>query len=220
MSNQSIQLTGKLYKYLCDVSLREMPVLKKLREETLKMNEASCQISPEQGQFMQMLVKLMNVKKALEIGVFTGYSSISVASALPEDGKLIALDINVEYTSTAREYWIEAGVDHKIDLRIAPAVQSLKEMQTSENFNSFDFVFIDADKSSYDAYYELTLPLLKQNGLIIFDNVLRDGRVADTNINDPDTIALRELNEKLLNDERVDISMLPVADGLTLVRKK
>ena len=219
MSRQTIQLTDQLYQYLLDVSLREPKILKRLREETAKLDNAQMQISPEQGQFMSLLVKLINAKRTIEVGVFTGYSSLAVALALPEDGKVSAFDINDDWTQTARKYWKEAGVEDKIDLTIGPAAETLQEHIDSGVGAIYDFAFIDADKTGYDNYYELCLQLMRPGGLIAFDNVLRNGRVAQPDVNDDSTAAIRKLNEKLHTDDRVEISMLPISDGLTLAMK-
>ncbi len=220
MSDVTLNLTPMLYDYLQKNSLREPEVLKKLREQTHKMSMAQMQISPEQGQFMRLLVQLIGAKKTLEIGVFTGYSTLSVALALPENGKVIACDINVEWTKIAQRYWEMAGVAKKIELKLAPALETLQLLIDKGEVGTFDFAFIDADKVSYPAYYEKSLELLRPGGLIAIDNVLWSGDVADSSKQDRDTQMLRELNVKLLADERVDISMLPVGDGLTLARKR
>lgn len=219
MSNKVISMTEPLYQYLLSVSLREPALLKRLREETARERYAVMQIAPDQGQFMALLVKLMGAKKALEIGVFTGYSALSVALALPADGKLIACDMSEEWTNIARRYWQEAGVAHKIDLRLAPALQTLDRLLRDGEAGTFDFAFIDADKTNYDNYYERVLQLLRVGGLIVIDNVLWSGDVANPAIQDEDTRALRALNEKLLHDARIELSMIPVADGLTLALK-
>ena len=210
-----LSLEPTLYQYLLDVSLREDDVLRRLREETARMPRAQMQISPDQGQFMAFLVRLMRARRCLEIGVFTGYSALSVARALPADGSLIACDVDPEWTAIARRYWSEAGVTGKIDLRLAPALETMTTL-----VSGFDFIFIDADKENYDAYYERGLELLRTGGLMLFDNVLWGGAVADPAVHDLDTVALRKLNRKLHKDERVDLSMLAVADGLTLIRKR
>ncbi len=219
MSNRSINLNDEVYRYLIDVSLREHPVLSALRDATRGHPRAGMQISPEQGQFMAMLVKLIGARKTLEIGVFTGYSSLVTALALPEDGRVVACDINEEFTAMGREHWAKAGVAHKIDLRLAPALKTLDALIEAGEAGSFDFAFIDADKTSYDAYYERCLTLLRQGGLIAIDNVLWDGEVARPST-DADTVALQRLNLKLHKDERIDLSMLPLGDGLTLARKR
>ncbi len=220
MSDFTLNLTPQLYEYLQKNSLREPEVLKKLREQTHKMSMAQMQISPEQGQFMRLLIELLGAKKTLEIGVFTGYSTLSVALALPKDGKIIACDINIEWTKIARRFWEQAGVADKIDLRLAPALETLQTLLDNGEANTFDFAFIDADKANYPAYYEKSLSLLRPGGLIAIDNVLWSGQVADLSFQDRDTQVLRELNAKLLKDERITLSMLPIGDGLTLVRRR
>ncbi|AFY52654.1 putative O-methyltransferase [Rivularia sp. PCC 7116] len=220
MTKQTLGLENYIYQYLLSVSIREPDVLKKLREETANHPRNIMQISPEQGQFMALLVQLMGAKKALEIGVFTGYSSLVVALALPPEGKMVACDISEEYTSIARRYWEQAGIADKIDLRIAPAIATLDKLIAEGETDTFDFVFIDADKSSYDDYYERALKLIRPGGLIAIDNVLWYGKVADSQIQDNRTKKIRALNEKIHQDERVTISMVPIADGLTLARRK
>jgi predicted O-methyltransferase YrrM len=219
MSKQTLGLENHIYQYLLSVSIREPEVLTKLREETAKHPRNIMQISPEQGQFMSLLVQLIGAKKALEIGVFTGYSSLVVALALPPEGKMVACDVSEEYTSIARRYWEQAGVADKIDLRIAPAIATLDKLIAAGETDTFDFAFIDADKSSYDDYYERALKLIRPGGLIAIDNVLWSGLVADSKIQDNRTKKIRALNEKIHQDERVTISMVPIADGLTLARK-
>jgi caffeoyl-CoA O-methyltransferase len=209
-----------VYEYLISNSLREPPVLRRLREETASHPQVRMQISPDQGQFMALLVQLTGARRTLEVGVFTGYSSLAVALALPADGKIVACDISEEYTSVAQRYWKEAGVDNMIDLRIKPALETLRELLAERRQGTFDLAFIDADKSNYEGYYECTLELLRPGGLILIDNVLWSGRVADPQDNEPDTKALRALNKKLLTDSRVSLSMLPIADGLTLALKR
>jgi predicted O-methyltransferase YrrM len=220
MANQTIGLSSELYNYLLSVSLREPEILAKLRQETAKLPMAVMQIAPEQGQFMALLVGLMGAKKTLEVGVFTGYSSLAVALALPPDGKVIACDIDEEYTAIARRYWQEAGVIDKIDWRIAPALETLDQLITEGQANSFDFAFIDADKRNYDNYYERALVLVRSGGLIAIDNVLWSGKVAFEEEQDNRTIAIREFNQKLHQDQRVTISLVPIADGVTLAFKK
>jgi caffeoyl-CoA O-methyltransferase len=178
------------------------------------------QISPEQGQFMRLLIQLIGAKKTLEVGVFTGYSSLSVALALPADGKIIACDVSEEFTAIARRYWQEARVAEKIDLRLAPALETLDELLATGQAKTFDFAFIDADKENYDAYYERSLQLIRPGGLIAIDNVLWSGRIADPHIQDESTQAIRALNQKLRNDERVTLSLIPIGDGLTLALKR
>jgi len=220
MSNKTLFLNDNIYDYLLSNSLRDRDILKRLREETAREPMAAMQISPEQGQFMGLLVKLMGVSKALELGVFTGYSSLCVALALPSQGRLVACDINETWTNVARRYWREAGVSEKIDLHLAPALETLSHLISIGESGTFDFVFIDADKENYDAYYERSLRLLREGGLMMIDNVLWGGRVADHHSNDEATAAIRALNKKLLNDDRIDLTLLPLGDGLTLAMKR
>ena len=220
MSRRTIQLTDSLYEYLQGVAVRDLEILRRLREETQKLPQGGMQISPEQGQLMAFLVKLIGARRALEIGTFTGYSALCVALALPEDGRLVACDVSEEWTGIARRYWAEAGVAGKIDLRLAPGAVSLTAMIEGGESGTYDFAFIDADKSAYDTYYELCLQLLRPGGLIAIDNVLRAGAVADPDRRDADTEAIRRLNVKIHGDERVDMCLVPIGDGLTLVRKR
>ena len=220
MANKTLGLDINLSEYLQQVSVRETAVLKQLREETEKQPMAIMQIAPEQGQFMALLVQLMGAKKTLDIGVFTGYSALVVALALPSDGQVIACDVNEETTQIAQQFWEKAGVAHKIDLRLAPTLETLEQLIAEGQNNTFDFAFIDADKSNYDNYYEKALWLLKPGGLIALDNVLWGGKVADTDVKDNRTQKIRNLNKKLHQDPRIVLSMLPLADGLTLALKK
>jgi predicted O-methyltransferase YrrM len=220
MSNRTLYLDDRLHRYLLSVSLREPDVLRRLREETAGMPEHNLQIAPEQGQFMAMLVQLSGARQALEIGTFTGYSSLVMALAMPNDGRIVCCDTSVEYTDVARRYWEEAGVAAKIDLRIAPALETLDKLIDDPDEGQFDFAFIDADKTNNDNYYERCLKLLKPGGLISFDNTLWDGKVADPSERDEDTESLRALNRKLLADDRIDLSLVPIGDGLTLCRKR
>jgi len=208
------------YRYLLNTGVRESDVARRLREETQQRANAQMQIAPDQGQFMHLLAQLIGARKTLEVGVFTGYSALWVALALPDDGRIIACDISEEYTSVGKRYWKEAGVDQKIDLRIGPALDTLKELLRSEGAGTFDFAFIDADKTNYENYYELALQLLRTGGLIAIDNTIWSGKVADEQHQDEDTVAIRSLNKKLLADERVTLSMLTVGDGLTLALKR
>ncbi|MDJ0772054.1 MAG: class I SAM-dependent methyltransferase [Mastigocoleus sp. MO_167.B18] len=219
MSIRTLGLGENLREYLLSVSLREPEILTLLRQETSLHQMGIMQISPEQGQFMALLVQLMGAKKTLEVGVFTGYSALVIALALPSDGKVIACDISEEYTSVACRYWQKAGVSHKIDLHVAPAVETLDKLLKAGEAETFDFVFIDADKSNYDNYYERALKLLRPGGLIAIDNVLWSGKVADPAIKDNRTKKIRALNQKLHQDERVNLSMVPIGDGLTLAMK-
>ena len=220
MSNRSIMLTDSLYEYMTDVSLRESPLLLALREETSELTQRAMQISPEQGQFMALLARLTGARRCLEVGVFTGYSSLVTALALPDNGSIVACDVSEEWTAVARRYWREAGVAHKIELRLAPATETLDDLLAQGRAGTFDFAFIDADKTNYLAYYERTLALLRTGGLALVDNTLWSGRVADPEVADADTVALRHFNEVLHRDERVDLSLLPMGDGLTVVRKR
>lgn len=220
MANQTLGLNPDLYQYFREVSVREAEILKELREETQKHPMARMQIAPEQGQFMALLVKLMRAKKTLDIGVFTGYSSLVVALALPSDGQVVACDIDEEVTKIARQYWEKAEVNHKINLQIAPALETLDKLIAKGENNSFDFAFIDADKSNYNNYYEKTLWLVKSGGLIVIDNVLWGGKVADPEIQDNRTQKIRAFNKKLHQDPRIILSLVPIADGLTLALKK
>ena len=220
MGKQSIGLDSQVYEYLLAVSLREAEILTQLRQETDRHHASVMQISPDQGQFMGLLIKLLGAKKTLDIGVFTGYSSLVVALALPEDGKVVACDRDPESTKIARKYWQAAGVEHKIDLHLAPALDTLDKLIAQEQASSFDFAFIDADKRNYDNYYERSLTLLRPGGIIAVDNVLWFGRVADPEDTDKRTVAIREFNQKIHQDVRVEISMLSIADGLTLAMKK
>jgi predicted O-methyltransferase YrrM len=219
MSNRTFNLDQRLYEYLLSSSLRESALLRQLREETATIPEHGMQISPEQGQFMALLVQLMGARRAIEIGTFTGYSSLAVAAVLPDDGGIVCCDVSETYTGVARRYWELAGVVHKIDLRIAPALDTLDDLLSdSRNRHLFDFAFVDADKENYDNYYERCLELVRPGGLIALDNTLWDGKVADTSCQDEETVAIRALNEKLHSDERIDSSLLPIGDGLTLCR--
>lgn len=220
MSTRSIGLGDDLYDYLLSVSLREPPLFARLRAKTSAMPEAGMQISPEQGQFLQLLVKLTGARRTLEVGTFTGYSALAVASVLPPDGKLIACDISDTFTSVGRPYWEEAGVADKIDLRIAPALESLDALLDEGQAGSFDFAFIDADKTNYENYYERCLQLMRPGGLIAIDNVLWGGSVADASDRSADTEAIRALNAKLKEDARVELSLVPIGDGLTLAWKR
>lgn len=220
MSPRSIELTDALYDYLLKNSLREPPLLARLRAETAEMTGANMQISPDQGQFMALLVELMGARFALEIGTFTGYSALCIAGALPHGGTLICCDVDEDYTATARRYWEEAGLADKIQLRLAPATETLQTLIAQDHGGVFDFVFIDADKENYDAYYEHALELLRPGGLIVVDNVLWGGSVADPEKTDKDTEAIRALNAKIRDDERVTSSLIPVGDGLKLARKR
>jgi predicted O-methyltransferase YrrM len=220
MSNQTVSLDQTLYEYMLKASLREPSLFRKLREETAQMPQASMQIAPEQGQFMALLVELLGARRTIEIGTFTGYSALWVASALPPDGELIACDQSEEWTAIARRYWEQACVANKIRLELAPALETLLALLADDHRGTFDFVFIDADKENYDNYYECSIELLRQGGLIAIDNALWSGKVADPAVQDADTQAIRALNEKVLNDVRVSSSLVPIGDGLLLARKR
>jgi caffeoyl-CoA O-methyltransferase len=213
-------MTDELHKYMLSVSSPFPEVIARQSEETSKLASAGMQSSPEQGKLLTLLIKLMGAKKTLEVGVFTGYSALVVALALPEDGKIIACDVSEEWTSIGRKYWEEAGVANKIDLRLAPGNETLDALLADGQAGTFDFAFIDADKSGYDGYYERCLQLLRPGGLIGIDNTLWHGKVADQSVQDADTIAIRNLNKKLAGDTRVDLSMVPIGDGLTLALKR
>ena len=219
MSNRTLTLTDALYDYVLAHSLREHPAQTALREATRSHERASMQISPEQGQFMALLVKLMGARNTIEIGVFTGYSALSVALALPPGGRVLACDISDEYTRVGKPFWEQAGVADKIDLVLAPALDTLDARLRDGEAELYDFAFIDADKVGYDGYYERCLQLVRAGGLLVFDNTLRNGEVLQRALND-DTAALQALNIKLHHDERVDLSLLPLGDGLTLARKR
>ena len=206
--------------YIHNVATLESPLQRRLRDETAKLPNAGMQIGADQGAFLALLVRLMGARSALEIGTFTGYSALAVATALPADGRLVCCDISDEWPQIARRYWREAAVAERIDLRLAPAAETLRVLLSDSGPGSFDFAFIDADKTGYRSYYEELLPRLRPGGVIGFDNVLWNGAVADATNTSDDTVALRALNDFLVRDERVDIVMLPVADGLTLARKR
>ena len=220
MSNRTLQLDDRTYEYLLAHSLREAPALLKLRAETASHPKVNMQIAPEQGQFMQMLVRLIGAHRAIEVGVFTGYSSLAVILAMPKDGRLLALDVSAVYTSVARRHWQEAGVADRIELVIAPAKETLDARLAAGEAGQYDFAFIDADKTGYLDYYERLLKLVRPGGLIVVDNTLWHGAVADPADRETDTIALREFNDALHGDERIDVALLPVGDGLTLARRR
>ena len=220
MSSSSINLTDQVYEYYLSVTLREDETMRRCREETAQHEWAGMQISPEQGQFMTLLVQLLGARKVIELGVFTGYSSLCMARALPAEGKLIACDVNREYTDKAKEYWHAAGVAEKIELRLAPALDTLKELLRAGEAGSFDFIFVDAVKEEYSEYYPLNYRLLRNGGLMAIDNVLWGGSVADPDNQTAETNAIRAFNKMAHQDSRVDMCMLPVGDGLTLIRKR
>ncbi len=220
MSNRTLSIDDRIYDYLCDVSINEPDLLQQLRHETAQLEYAVMQISPEQGQFMSLLVKLMVAKRALEIGTFTGYSAICVASAMPDDGQLICCDISPQWTAIAEKYWGLAGLAHKIDLRLQPAEQTLQTLLDEGSEKTFDFIFIDADKQNYITYYEMSLRLLRKGGIIAVDNTLWSGAVCDPDNDEPGTRAIRRFNEMLKQDNRVSQSLLTIGDGLTLILKE
>ncbi|NIW86846.1 MAG: SAM-dependent methyltransferase [Gammaproteobacteria bacterium] len=219
MSNKTFTVPDDLYRYLLSVSLRESDVLRRLREETAQHPRAGMQIAPEQGQFMALLARLAGARCALEVGVFTGYSSICVAETLPADGRLVACDVSEEYTGMARRYWRAAGVEDKIDLRLAPAVETLDTLVAGGEGGTFDFAFIDADKGGYESYFERCLELVRTGGLIAVDNTLWHGQVLDAEDESDDTEAIRAFNEQRHRDPRVALSLVPIGDGLTLALK-
>jgi len=219
MAKPSITLDEKLYSYLLDISLSETDEQRLLRQETNQLEMSIMQISPDQGQFMALLLKLMGAKHIIEIGTFTGYSALSMALAIPDDGSIVACDISKEWTDIAQRYWAKAGVDNKIDLRLAPALETLTSLIESGETDSFDFAFIDADKENQLQYYEKCLQLVRPDGLICIDNVLWGGSVIDANDQQSSTVAIREFNEFVFADKRVEISTIPIGDGLTLARK-
>jgi len=220
MANRSIQITDTLYDYMIANSVREPQILAELRAETSKLPLAMMQIGPEQGQFMALLVRLIGARNIVEVGTFTGYSSLAMALALGKDARITCCDISEEYTAIARRYWAKAGVGDRIDLKLGPAADTLQALLDGGAKGQVDFAFIDADKTNYERYYELVLQLLRPGGLVAIDNVLWGGEVANPAITDKDTVAIRSLNGKVLADERVDLSLVPIGDGLTLARKR
>ncbi|MFN7930661.1 MAG: class I SAM-dependent methyltransferase [Blastocatellia bacterium] len=214
-----LALNEPLYDYLLNTSLREPSLLAQLREETALLPHGGMQIPREQGQFMELLLRLMGARKTLEVGVFTGYSSLCTALALPDDGRVIACDVSEEYTNIARRYWAAAGVSHKIDLRLAPALETLDSLLAEGQAETFDFAFIDADKTNYLHYYERALQLVRTGGLIAIDNTLWYGKVADQSVQDADTVAIRALNAALHHDTRILLSQTTIGDGVTLALK-
>jgi predicted O-methyltransferase YrrM len=220
MSRNTINLTENLIAYIRGVGLHEDADLAALREETAHHPDAEMQISPEQGAFMGLLVRLLGARKTLEVGVFTGYSSMVVAKAMGPTGKVLALDVSEQYTAVARRHWAKAGIADRIELRLRPAAESLKELIAAGANESFDFAFIDADKTNYDIYYESALQLVRRGGLIAIDNVLWNGQVVDSSDNTGSTVAIRELNKKVHRDKRVDAVLVPIGDGLMLALKR
>lgn len=220
MSSRTIQVTDTLHRYLLAHSLREPEILQRLRAETAEMAERNMQISPEQGQFMQLLLRLMGARRCLEVGTFTGYSALAMALALPDDGEVVTCDRSVDYTAVARRYWSAAGVDDRIVLLLGPAADSLASLEAREGADTYDFAFIDADKTGYADYYERCLRLVRPGGLIAVDNTLWNGRVAEDDNPSEDTLALRAFNRAVHADARVDLSLVPIGDGLTLARRR
>jgi caffeoyl-CoA O-methyltransferase len=220
MSVATITMTEALQGYLLKTTLRESPILQRLREETAKLPSGGMQISPEQGQLMALLIEIIGARRTLEVGTFTGYSSTVVALALPADGKLVACDTSREWTDIARRYWREAGIESKIELRLGPALVTLDQLLADGQAGSFDFTFIDADKTAYDDYYERSLALLRPGGLVAIDNALWSGAVADPSDQRENTRAIRALNSKIASDARVSASLVPIGDGLYLARKR
>jgi predicted O-methyltransferase YrrM len=220
MSNRTIPIDARLHGYLLEHSLRESDVKRRLREVTASLEWSGMQIAPEQGQLMALLVELIGARRIIEIGTFTGYSALCMAEAMPSDGTLICCDLSEEWTGIARGFWREAGVAERIDLRLAPALETLDALLAQGRGGQFDMAFIDADKSNYTRYFDRCLTLVRPGGLILFDNTLWDGRVADPDDQDEDTRAIRALNDHLLGDQRVTLSLVPIGDGLTLARKR
>ncbi|MGH6939232.1 class I SAM-dependent methyltransferase [Hypericibacter sp.] len=219
MSVRNIGLPDNVYEYLIAHSVRDNPIKRRLREETAKLPLGMMQIGADQGQFMGLLAELIGARRALEIGTFTGYSSLCVAEAMGPQGRMICCDISEEFTSIARRYWREAGVADRIDLRLGPGTETLDKLLAAGEAGKFDFAFIDADKTNYDPYYERALKLVRSGGLIAIDNVLWGGDVANPGDKSDDTVAIRRLNDKLAKDDRVTLAMVSIGDGLTLARK-
>lgn len=220
MTNRTLNLDDNLYQYLLDVSLRETPLLRRLREETAQLDNAQWQIAPEQGQFMALLVQLSGARLIVEVGTFTGYSALCMAQAMSEGGRLICCDIPGDYNATAERYWREAGLAERIEQRLAPALETLAALEGEGLTGQVDLIFIDADKANYPAYFERALGLVRPGGLILFDNTLWSGRVLEANPESADTRAIQALNLSLKDDRRIDLSLLPLGDGLSLCRKR
>lgn len=220
MTTRTLNLDDSLYQYLLDVSLRDSPVKARLRAETANLPMSRWQVAPEQGQFLALLVRLTGAKRILEIGTFTGYSALCMAEALPEGGHILCCDLPGEYNDIARRYWREAGIDSRVELSLGPALATLESLLDEGRLGSFDLVFIDADKASYSAYLEHALTLLRQGGLVVFDNVLWSGRVLEVNPTSADTLSIQQLNKSLKMDRRVDYSLVPIGDGMSLCRKR
>ena len=220
MANRTMGISEDLQQYVVRVGAREPDVLARLREETAALPSRSMQIAPEEGAFLAMLAELVGARRCVEVGTFTGYSSLAVALRLPPDGSMVCCDVSEEWTAIARRYWAEAGVDDRIDLHIGPAADTLDTLLAEGEEDAFDFAFVDADKTGYDAYYERLLRLVRPGGLIVFDNMLWGGGVLDEDPQDDDTRAIQALNAKLATDERVSLCLVPVADGVTLARRR
>ncbi|HEX2236877.1 MAG TPA: class I SAM-dependent methyltransferase [Gammaproteobacteria bacterium] len=220
MSNRTLTIDERIYDYLLSISVKEPALLGRLREQTAQDPLANMQIAPEQGRFMALLVELLGVRHAIEIGTYTGYSALCIAMAMPSDGHLICCDTSEQWTAVARRYFVEASVADRIELKIAPALTTLDDLLAKGQMGAFDFAFIDADKENYENYFERCLALARPGGLIAVDNTLWGGSVADPENQEPSTQAIRRFNEKLYNDERVSLSLVPIGDGLTLARKK
>jgi caffeoyl-CoA O-methyltransferase len=218
MANASIGLDDKLHSYLLEVGVREHEVLRRLRDQTAAIPESRMQIAPEEGAFLALLVRVLGARKVLEVGTFTGYSSTAMALALPADGRIVCCDLSKEWTDVARKAWTDAGVADRVDLHLGPAISTLERLIADGEADSFDLAFIDADKANYAGYYEAALQLVRPGGVIAIDNVLWSGRVVDPAVTDDATVAIRALNDAIAADERVDVSMIPLADGLTLAR--
>lgn len=219
MTGKSDFVDQSIQEYIISRTVREEPVQRSLREETSRRSNAGMQIGPDQAQLMQLLAHTIGARRYLEVGVFTGYSSLAMALALPADGRIVACDVSEEYTAVARRYWTQAGVAEKIDLRVAPALETL-EWLVKEKSEPFDMAFIDADKENVEKYYEYALQLVRPGGLILVDNVLWSGRVANSSVNDADTCALRDVSVRAANDDRVEVSLVPVCDGILIARKR
>ncbi len=219
MSKRTLNLSDKLYDYMLEVSLREHSILAELRAETNRMPEAAMQISPDQGQFMGLLTRLIGAKRVIEVGTFTGYSALCFAQALPDDGRVLCCDVSEDFTAIARRYWQRAGLAEKIELRLAPAGDTIEALLNEGASGSFDLAFIDADKENYERYFDGCLALLRPGGVILVDNVLWGGSVIDPTVDDADTKAIRALNRKLAQHAEIELSLLPIGDGLTLARK-
>jgi caffeoyl-CoA O-methyltransferase len=215
-----VGLNDRIYDYMMQLAPPEPPVMRRLRDATQRLPNAVMQIAPDQAAFMQMLVRLMGVRRYLEIGVFTGYSSLAVALALPSDGVVTACDVSAEYSIIARRFWRDAGVDRKIDFRLGPAMDTLDRLLAQDRMSTYDMAFIDADKRNQFGYYEKCLKLVRPGGVILLDNALRDGTVADPAVQDEGTVAIREANMRISRDERVETTLLAIGDGLLMARRK